>query len=151
MIYWLPVFIWAFVIFLFSTGIGAGANTSRILGPLLQFLFPALSPETVSAVIFAIRKSAHAVEYAVLAILLWRGIVKPHGYLRLWDWGDARRAFLLAALYACTDELHQVFVASRVGHYGDVLLDSFGAVCGIALIWVWWRFRGFDEQLQDRP
>ncbi len=42
-------------------------------------------------------------------------------------------SLLTAALYAATDELHQLLVAGRSGELADVLLDSFGALFGILL------------------
>ena len=37
-------------------------------------------------------------------------------------------------LYACTDELHQLFSSGRSGQFDDVLLDSIGALLGILLL-----------------
>ncbi|MFT4688661.1 MAG: VanZ family protein [Limisphaerales bacterium] len=151
MTYWMPVILWAGIIFAFSTGLGASSSTSRFLGPLFQWLFPEASPETIAGIRFAIRKMAHACEYAGLSVLVWRAIVKPYGFHRFWDWMHARHAFLLCAAYAGTDELHQTFVAGRIGNISDVALDSFGALCGIAFVWCWWRYHGFNERLQQRP
>ena len=41
---------------------------------------------------------------------------------------------LTAALYAATDEVHQLFVPGRSGQVSDVLLDSAGAIAGLALL-----------------
>tara|TARA_Y100001934_G_scaffold119354_1_gene146015 strand:- start:1801 stop:2256 length:456 start_codon:yes stop_codon:yes gene_type:complete len=151
MIYWMPVVLWAAVIFAFSTSLGSGSNTSRILGPLLNFLFPGVSPESIAGLRFAIRKVAHVCEYAGLAVLIWRAIVKPYGFQRFWNWSHAKTAFLLTALYAATDEFHQLFVPGRVGTVWDVALDSLGGLLGIWIVWFWWRYRGFSERVQERP
>ena len=42
-------------------------------------------------------------------------------------------AAVSAVLYACSDEFHQLFVAGRAGRINDVLIDSAGAVLGLAL------------------
>ena len=37
------------------------------------------------------------------------------------------------ALYACTDELHQIRTDGRSGQFTDVLLDSCGVLAGVLL------------------
>lgn len=76
-----------------------------------------------------VRKGAHMTEYAVLAVLL---------YLWLGRWKLSRLraagiAAVLAIMYACSDEIHQLFVAGRAGMVSDVLVDSAGAMLGLAL------------------
>ena len=41
--------------------------------------------------------------------------------------------FSLCALYAASDEFHQLFVSGRSGQISDILLDSAGSLCGIAI------------------
>ncbi|MGL5754991.1 MAG: VanZ family protein [Paraclostridium sp.] len=79
---------------------------------------------------FLIRKSAHMFLYFVLAILIYNTMNKDSGiktYLL---------SLLLTALYACTDELHQLFVIGRSGELRDVLVDSTGALIGLVLIFL---------------
>lgn len=73
-----------------------------------------------------IRKTAHATEYAVLAILLYVSIGKKSGF----------PAWLGATVYAMTDEFHQRFVPGRSGQISDVVLDSLGVAAGIAIFLV---------------
>lgn len=68
-----------------------------------------------------VRKAAHMTEYAVLSILL---------YIWLGKW---RLAIVFAAIYATSDELHQLFVPGRAGRLGDVMIDSAGAVLGVLI------------------
>lgn len=75
-----------------------------------------------------IRKLAHMTEYAILFILLYLAV-------RIYFSSFVMRSFisiLICALYACTDEFHQMFVSGRSGKPFDVLIDMTGAV--IALI-----------------
>lgn len=81
-----------------------------------------------------VRKCAHFGEFALLGfnLLCW---------LRLRRWEKPARAALLpawgiATLYACTDELHQMFVAERGPALLDVCIDSSGALAGalVALV-----------------
>ncbi|HJA34824.1 MAG TPA: VanZ family protein [Candidatus Mediterraneibacter merdigallinarum] len=42
--------------------------------------------------------------------------------------------WLTAALYAATDEVHQLFVPGRSGQISDVILDSAGALAGVLVL-----------------
>lgn len=124
------------LIFFLSTGAGSARNTSRIIGPLLRWLLGAITDETVWAVQFYIRKTGHAVGYAILAILCWRALVKPARWTReVWETRSALLAWTIASVYALTDEFHQSFhYPSRQGSVWDVLLDAFGAWLGLLLV-----------------
>ena len=130
------------VIFSASSDTKSFQHSSRILAPLLHWLFPHLSPDTADTVTFAIRKCAHLTEFAVLGLLLWRALRKPvRNDPRPWNWVQARNALLLVALYAATDEFHQLFVPSRQASIVDVLIDTSGALLGLAFLWVIGRWR----------
>jgi VanZ family protein len=86
-------------------------------------------------------KLAHAVEFGILAALLWRAI----GGSFLASATPRRAALYLAAcaLYAGLDEYHQSFVPGRDSSLLDVLADVTGAsiiVAGLSAI-SWWRTR----------
>jgi VanZ family protein len=130
------------LIFGFSTEAGAPRHTSRILGPLLRWINPGLSDETIQRVQLVVRKSAHLTEYAVLALLVWRARRRPvRGDRRPWRRSDMFFALAVAALFAATDEWHQSFVPSREGRFTDVLIDSTGAAVGLLAGWSWGRWR----------
>ena len=132
---WLPVLLWMGVIFAGSGDVLSSAHTTRILGPLLHWLLPALSDQGLTEVLFAIRKSGHVLEYAVLGALLWRAWDPPaRGDSRSWNWAQAGWPLALAALFAISDECHQAFVPTRQASPWDVLLDSCGAALGIVAI-----------------
>ncbi len=79
---------------------------------------------------FIIRKSAHMFLYFVLAILIYITINKN---------GDIKTyiiSLVLTALYACTDEFHQLFIAGRSGEIRDVMVDSTGALIGLIIIFL---------------
>lgn len=85
--------------------------------------------EIAGAIERVVRKAAHMTEYAILAVLLYV-------WINRWRISQVRRACLaavLAILYACSDEIHQLFVAGRSGRVNDVLIDSAGAILGLAL------------------
>jgi VanZ family protein len=142
MLYWVPVIIWMVVVFSASGDHASFQHSSRIIGPLLHWLFPNLSAEATNNVVLAVRKCAHLNEYAVLALLVWRARRKPAwADTRPWRWSEAAEALWFAVLYAATDEFHQTFVPSREGCLRDVLIDSTGAVVALILLWLLGRWR----------
>jgi len=71
-----------------------------------------------------------------MALLFWRALRKPvRGAPRPWQWREARMAFLLVALYAASDEFHQLFVPSRQALAIDVMIDTTGGIVGLLLLW----------------
>ena len=89
--YWLPVLIWMALIFTASSDAHSYEHSSRILEPLLHWLFPHMPADTVDRIIHhLLRKCAHLTEYAVLALLLWRALRKPvKNDPRPWNWREA--------------------------------------------------------------
>jgi VanZ family protein len=135
MIHWLPLLLWMSVIFSASTGLGSPAHTSRFVRPFLLWLDPHMSEDTINLVHHCIRKTAHAVEYAILGFLIWRVVHSSRALAAHSPAWHFRFALLLAALYAATDETHQIFVPSREAAIRDVLLDTCGAGLGLAATW----------------
>lgn len=113
-----------------------------MLTPLLRWLAPDISASALDRVHFVMRKTGHAVAYAVLAALIWRAsrrttpVGEPATFAR-----TATFAFALAVLYAATDEWHQTFTKARHGSLADVALDAFGAALGLFCLWLWGRRR----------
>ena len=99
---WLPVLLWAGLIFALSSvpDLGTGLGGWDL----------------------ALRKLAHAGEYAVLGALLARAL------------GAGWPAFALGVLYGISDEVHQSFVAGRQGSPLDVAIDAGGVAVGV-LVW----------------
>jgi VanZ family protein len=130
--YWLPVLVWLGLIFAGSTDALSAAQTSRFLVPFLRWLDPQISGAAVAAIQVGVRKLGHITEYAILAMLLWRGLRRG---TRL----QARMsilfllAWLAAAIFAVTDEFHQSFVPSRTASPIDVMIDICGAMIGLAI------------------
>lgn len=91
-----------------------------------------------------IRKTAHASEYACLVMSL----VITCWQLHAWRCDKkavmsslGRRvtlvgvvAFIIAVLYACSDEVHQLFIDGRAGQVADVFVDASGAAIGCLLM-----------------
>jgi VanZ family protein len=133
---WLPVVLWAILIFITS----ANPNPYRPLPASL--VIPTVSvntnhePKRINN--DELGRFLHAAEYLVLAAftaraLVWRG--NPSLML-------LAMAFGLSALYALSDETHQLFVAGRAFQLSDLALDLGGAVIGVvayAFLLIFWR------------
>lgn len=135
--FWLPVLLWIGVIFIFSSDMASAEQTSRIIGPLLRWLVPDVSPATIGQVQLAVRKCAHLTEYGILGLLVFRAFVWS-GKRSAWPWAAA--SWLGAATCAGLDEFRQTFTAARTGSPIDVMIDALGAALGVAIYW-WWSRR----------
>lgn len=129
--------IWMCIIFAFSAQIKEESSevsiafSYRMVSSAGTFFRLHLDEEALRRISDAIeggvRKAAHMTEYAVLAVLLCV-------WLEKWQFTVFKRGFLgicLAALYAVSDEVHQLFVPGRAGTFRDVMIDSMGAVLGV--------------------
>lgn len=78
---------------------------------------------------------AHALEFAVLAVLWWRALSPEREIsLRL-----GLLVWLLALLYAVSDEWHQRFVPNRQADLKDIFFDASGAALALYVVWRWRR------------
>ncbi len=123
---YLPLVIWlAFISYASSDSFNAG-NTSRIIGPLVLWLFPNTSPETMATIHFITRKLAHFTEYAILGFLAARAFrTSPRWFLI---------SAVLIVVYALLDEYHQSFVPSRTASIFDSLIDMAGGISALIFI-----------------
>jgi VanZ family protein len=125
---WAPVILWMMVIFILSTELFSSANTAPLLAPLLANLLPDVFAARIETIVLLLRKLGHWGEYFILAVLLMRALdaeFSTQSAKRRLIWSIA-----VATFYAASDELHQAFVPSRTASPLDVMIDSFGALCG---------------------
>lgn len=83
---------------------------------------------------FMVRKMAHFTEYGILSVLIFRA-VQPYFTLS----NALLLGWVVATLYASTDEFHQTFIPGRVGNVGDVAIDSLGAMGYMVITWFLFR------------
>jgi VanZ family protein len=134
---YLPLVAWLVFISFVSSDSFSANNTSRIIGPVILWLFPNTTPETLAVVHLITRKVAHFTEYAILAYLAARAFrTSPRPAL-------ANRWFLaalaLVVVYALLDEYHQTFEPSRTGSIYDSFIDMSGGL--VTLLVIRWRRR----------
>lgn len=151
--------LWMVLIFAFSARPAeVSSEDSRSIGLLIGELFiPGFEEQSAEAqnkfaekVDHPVRKAAHASEYAVLG-LLTAGVYIAGGAADAGNGNEKKKAdtsskkrtpisrgilipWVITTAYAATDEMHQLFVPGRSGQVSDVLLDSAGAMAGLAVL-----------------
>lgn len=128
---------WVAVIFSFSLQTATDSSElSRGLGYRLIELLPAAlaekllkaPQEQLDLLHTLLRKMGHFMEYFVLGMLSRISFLQTE--LRHKKWLGLGFCMLVAAI----DETIQLFVSGRSGQISDVVLDSAGALCGIAVV-----------------
>ncbi len=112
--YWLPPLAWMTLIFAFSA----------------QPSLPS-APNRWDALL---KKTMHALAYGALARLYLRAL---RAQCPRAQWARAA-SWVLALIYALSDEYHQTLVPGRNGSLTDVTIDALGA-CGAMLLDWWWH------------
>jgi VanZ family protein len=142
-----PLILWMGFIFFASTNELSAMNTSRIVRPLLIWLFPDISEEKIRLTHFLVRKAAHFTEYAVLGLLAARAFWSSSNRFLRRSWFLAGLA--LVVCYALLDEYHQSLAPSRTGSLFDCLIDIAGGL--VALMCAACFHRRKTEVLLARP
>ena len=102
---WLPSFLWAIVIYALSSVEQVATNQVFVLD-------------------FFLKKFAHLAEYAVLFVLINRA-----------SYGNWILSFLLAIIYAASDEFHQSLVPGRTASIIDLGIDFSGVNIAAYTLW----------------
>ncbi|MBN2541345.1 VanZ family protein [bacterium] len=125
---WLPVFLWAAIIFILS-------SNSNPYGQIPEWLYHWLWWTKLfgQSLFFYLGGLSHFLEYAILSFLLARAILCQGDSTR----GQLFTVFYLILLYAYTDEFHQVFVPGRAFQVVDLLLDALGTLIGLGVYILW--------------
>jgi VanZ family protein len=140
---WLLVAAWAGLVWWLGTDQFGASTTSRLLEPLIRWLWPDGSPADRWALMLTIRKLAHPTVYAVLAGLTFRATLLSGvpGLL-----SGAAVAFGLAVGIAGLDELRQSQTTARTGSAVDVALDAAGACAAVAALAIVRRRARFPDR-----
>lgn len=147
---WIAAILWLIVIAIESTALLSARNTSRILYPLLHYLF-GMGWERFEVWHFFIRKTGHVIGYGILSILAfraWRETFPAPGNPP-WTMRWASIAVLMTAFVASLDEWHQSFIPSRTGRWQDVVLDTCAGIAAQVLLFALSRLR--NRATSDRP
>ena len=115
--YFIPSIFLMILIFMFShqTGSESSGLSSQIVLWIQTYLHIPISE-------FIVRKTAHMSEYALLTLTLIYGFYKNHYPIQK----IMIYSLIGTFLYACSDEMHQLFIGGRAGQFTDVLIDTCG-------------------------
>ena len=95
--------------------------------------------EIIEKYTYPIRKLAHYTLYFILGIL---------SFLVVKDYSINKKliiySLLICFLYACSDEFHQLFIIGRSARVLDVMIDTFGSLCGISIFYI------FNKEISKR-
>ena len=140
-----PLLLWAAVLFLvaviFHFSAQPAAQSSETSSPFVDVYIRLFHPEADGlspeerfdlreSASFIVRKTAHFSIYTLLGALLTAAVsatFSAYGMKRLW------LPFLLGALWAVSDEIHQYFVPGRSCELRDMTIDSAGVLLGVLL------------------
>lgn len=86
-------------------------------------------PELIEELQRPFRKSAHAIVFGSLALLMMVLFTKS----KLNMFFRALVTTILCLIYAITDEYHQLHVPGRTGQWSDVVIDMYGVAIGISI------------------
>ena len=116
------------VIYSFSTSGFSSGFTGSVIDDLVLGVLPDTSQVFLFCINYIVRKLAHLAEYAVLGLLLYRAFVKGPGLA-------SGRAVIVSiavwALFAASDEFHQLLVPGRSARVMDVVFDASGAAIAL--------------------
>jgi len=123
-IYWILLIIWMVGIFIMSnqparisdSQSGGLIDILSKIGLDMNNIFGQLSN-------FIVRKCAHFLEYMILALLVLN-VLKLYFNMKQ----VVIITIVFVFLYACSDEIHQLFVQGREGAIRDVIIDTCGGI-----------------------
>ena len=123
-IYWSLLITWMIVICVMSNQ-PANISDSQSIGVLDLFSKIGINVNGIFGDLanFVVRKCAHFLEYMILALLVLN-------VLKLYF--NMKQVIIITIvfvfLYACSDEIHQLFVPGREGAIRDVIIDTCGGI-----------------------
>lgn len=132
---WILVILTCLTIFNFSAAKGSTSNkqseavTEKIEHIVTEVTEKKPSKNTVKNIHIYVRKQGHFNEFALLGLLVFL-LSRCYNF-------SIRKSLLITLLfvffYACTDEIHQLFVEGRKGCIKDVFIDFSGGILGVGI------------------
>jgi len=139
---WTVVVLYLALIFYFSSQ--DGTESHKVSAGLLQYLkvLTLVLPEYVQNYLikylingngnleFLLRKVAHFTEYFILSFIFYRAMIVSGSRIKK----SIIVTVIFCFLYAVSDEIHQLFVPGRVFAVRDIIIDTSGALLGMAIV-----------------
>lgn len=128
--------LWMVVIFMLSQQPASiSSGQSGVFVEQLRHITPSVDQQLLT---FLVRKGAHIFAYFVLGILtfnaLWRVDLSKFKFN-----SPAILSIIVCALYAASDEFHQLFIIGRSGELRDIMIDSCAAMAGVFVVSIFVR------------
>lgn len=117
----------SWMIFIFVMSSYNASESSNQSGTIVTFLSNILNIDNIECLSLMIRKLAHFTEYFILGILMVN-VLKDYKIKNIFIY-----SLIFCIIYACSDEMHQLFVPGRSGNALDVVIDSFGSLVGCSI------------------
>lgn len=120
---WLPVVLWAAIIFFFS----ANSDPYKFLPQSWRTMIPLREVSDFSIAEW-IGQFMHFIEFSILAILLSRAMQFAFPTKSM-----TFTVLLFSMLFSLSDEIHQLFVPGRSFQLIDLFVDFLGSLAGVYL------------------
>ena len=131
----LPLF-WMAVIFMLSQQPASiSSGQSGVFVEQLRHIAPSVDQQLLT---FLVRKGAHIFAYFVLGILTFNALWRVDLSKLKFNY-PVGLSIIVCALYAVSDEFHQLFVSGRSGELRDIIIDSCAAMVGVFIISIFVR------------
>jgi VanZ family protein len=140
--YWLPPLLWMLFISPLN-GILTSHNTSSFVMPLITWLLPDAGMHAAETIHIILRKAGHFLEYAFLALLLFRAFSRRGKTFRL---NYIFYAGLISLGYSALDEYLQTFIPARTGSFRDWVIDASGVVCALGILAIRNKHKGNNSE-----
>ena len=137
-IYWGLLIGWMVFIFIMSNQ-PAKISDSQSAGVLKLFIKLGIDINGIFGELanFVVRKCAHFMEYMILGLFTFNVL---RLYYRIKQASIITIVFIF--LYACSDEMHQLFVIGREGTMRDVFIDTCGGIVLVGIRLMILRIKG---------
>lgn len=129
---WGALVLWMIFIFYMSHQPGdVSSEQSKFVVYLFELIGLDLNSHFGELATLIIRKGAHFTEYMILYFLS----------INVFKYYEKSKLVYIYSLiivfgYACTDEIHQLFIPGRAGKFTDVMIDTSGGIFGMFLVYL---------------
>lgn len=126
------------MISIFSLSNDNGYKSTKKSDKVITFWYEKLTnnkinKEVINKLVYPVRKSAHIIIYLILGLLF---------ISLLYEFNITTKIMIISSIlfcfiYACSDEIHQLFVVGRSGEIKDIILDTIGSTIGIFVYYLY--------------
>lgn len=137
--------LWMGVIFFMSEQDGThSSGQSNFIAEILKNIGFDITAVLGDSGTFIIRKLGHLTEYFILAILFFRVFV-----LKFKMYTVRVISIITTFIYACSDEFHQSFIVGRTASFRDVLIDTFGGILAMLLLYLIYHIKNRVKDMHN--